>query len=267
MTSPASAPAPVPELQVVVPMGGLGTRFRAVGVSTPKPLIDVAGVPMFARALGSFAAWPGPVRVVAVVRADDDAAHGLGNAVRAAAADLGVAADVVLLRHDTRGAVETVLVAAPLLDPDGPVVVMDCDIAFEAPAWFPAMLAAAAAPPGEGVDGLLLSFRSSRPRYSYAEVDDAGLVVRTAEKCPISEHALMGAYGFARAAVLLEHGSALVTEQISAAMPEYYVSLVYNRLLAAGLRVGLVSGDFYCFGTPEELAAHLATGAPVGPGD
>jgi NDP-sugar pyrophosphorylase family protein len=243
-------------LQVLMPMGGLGTRFRKVGVTTPKPLIEVDGQPMFQRALRSFDPWDGERTVTVVVRADDDAEHGLADRVRAASPG----ADVVLLDHDTRGAVETVLEAGPRLDPALPTVVMDCDIAFDAPAWFDAMQRAAAT--GD-VDGLLLSFRSSDPRYSFAEVGPDGLVVRTAEKRAISEHALMGAYAFTRAELLLEAAAALVAEQISAAMPEYYVSLVFNRLLAQGRRVGLVTGDFYCFGTPEELARFEETGAPV----
>lgn len=248
-----------PTLQVVVPMGGLGTRFRRVGVTTPKPLIDVDGVPMVARALASLRPWPGPLRVVAVLRADDDAEHGLAGAVREAVTGAGgpggATLEVVLLHRDTRGAVETVLEAAPLLDPEGPVVVMDCDIAFEAPGWFPAVREAAES---GSPDGLLLSFASDDPRFSYAEVDASGAVTRTAEKRVISPDALMGVYTFTRAATLVERGRALLDQQLSATMPEYYVSLLFNGMVAAGQRVGLVRGAFTSFGTPEELAAHLA---------
>jgi choline kinase len=118
-------------LQVLMPMGGLGTRFRKVGVTTPKPLIEVDGVPMFQRALRSVAPWTGDRRVV-VVRADDDAEHGLAQQVLGAEP----AADIVLLDHDTRGAVETCLEARDRLDPGQPLVVMDCDIAFDSPEYF-----------------------------------------------------------------------------------------------------------------------------------
>jgi hypothetical protein len=90
-----------------------------------------------------------------------------------------------------------------------------------------------------------------------------GLVVRTAEKKPISHDALMGVYTFTTARVFLDAADRLMERQIGAAMPEYYVSLVFNELIDAGRRVGLVRGDFYCFGTPEELAGFLETGAPV----
>ena len=243
-------------LQVLVPMGGLGTRFRAVGVTTPKPLIEVDGVPMFQRAFASVFPWPGERSLTVVVRADDDAAHGLARHVLAAEPS----ARIVLLEENTRGAVETCLRARDRLDRDQPLVIMDCDIAFQSPEWFRALQRATE---DGDVDALLLSFRSTEPRYSFAEVGEDGLVCRTAEKQAISSDALMGVYSFTRASVFLDAADRLMERQIGAEMPEYYVSLVFNELIAAGRRVGLVRGDFYCFGTPEELAAYLATGAPV----
>ena len=79
-------------------------------------------------------------------------------------------ADIVLLHADTRGAVETCLQARDRLDPDQPLVIIDCDIAFDSPAWSAAL--AGAVERGD-LDGLLLSFRSTEPRYSFAEVDGA----------------------------------------------------------------------------------------------
>ena len=243
-------------LQVLMPMGGLGTRFRKVGVSTPKPLIEVGGIPMFQRALRSFDPWQGDKSVTVVVREDNDREYGLAGRVVAAEPS----ARIVLLDHDTRGAVETCLEARDHLEPDQPLVIMDCDIAFDSPEYFRVL---AAAVERRDVDGLLLSFRSTEPRYSFAEVGPDGLVVRTAEKQAISSDALMGVYSFTSARVFLEAADRLMAKQIGAAMPEYYVSLLFNELIASGRRVGLVRGDFYCFGTPEELAAFEATGEPV----
>lgn len=234
------------DLQILMPMGGLGRRFRDVGISTPKPLIPVLGVPMFKRALASFDPFDGHKRHIVVVRADDNAEFGLAGKVT----EVDPGARIVLLEHDTRGAVETCLLARDQLDPELALVIMDCDIAFYSPHYFDAITQSL----GEGgVDGLLLSFDSKDPRYSFAEVDASGMVVRTAEKKAISSHALMGAYFFTRAEVFLTAAEALMERQISSAMPEYYVSLVYNELIASGKKVGLVSGHFDCFGTPEEL--------------
>ena len=41
------------KLNIVIPMAGLGSRFRDAGYSVPKPLIEVLGRPMYAWAAES----------------------------------------------------------------------------------------------------------------------------------------------------------------------------------------------------------------------
>ncbi|THG30836.1 glycosyltransferase family 2 protein [Naasia lichenicola] len=243
-------------LQVLMPMGGLGQRFRDAGISTPKPLIEVRGVPMFKRALASLDAYPGAKSLIVVVREEHQRDFRLADLIREVQPD----AQIVMLDHDTRGAVETAFSAAAVLDPDAPLVVMDCDIAFESDEYFTRI---AEAVESGAPEGLLLSFTSTDPRYSYAATDGNGSVYRTAEKDPISDNALMGAYFFVSASVFLEAAQALLATPISAEMKEYYVSLLFNRLIEDGRPVGLARGEFYSFGTPAELERFEATGLPT----
>lgn len=243
-------------LQVLMPMGGLGQRFRDAGISTPKPLIEVRGVPMFKRALASLDAYPGEKSLIVVVREEHQRDFRLADLIREVQPD----AQIVMLDHDTRGAVETAFTAAGVLDPDAPLVVMDCDIAFESDEYFSRI---AEAVESGAPEGLLLSFTSTDPRYSYAATAADGSVSRTAEKDPISDSALMGAYFFVSASVFLEAARGLLATPISAEMKEYYVSLLFNRLIEDGRSVGLAKGEFYSFGTPTELARFEATGLPT----
>ena len=105
--------------------------------------------------------------------------------------------------------------------------------------------------------GLLVSFESTLPRYSYAETDGSDRVVRTAEKEVISTHALCGAYFFATGKLFKEAAHRLLNEaQFN--KPEYYVSLLYNYLLREEQVVRLASMEKYCsYGTPEELKQYL----------
>lgn len=245
-------------LQVLMPMGGLGERFRMAKVATPKPLIEVAGVPMFQRALGSFESLEATIKLVVVVRKADQDDFNLAGRIR----QVRPGASVVILDHNTRGPVETCLAAEASVDPDLPLVILDCDLSFRSPGYLTAMVRAA---DGGQVDGLLLSFTSLDPRYSFAQVDGTGLVVRTAEKQPISSHALAGAYFFTAAGSFFDAARALVQDRLSAQMPEYYVSLIYNRLIASGGRIKLIEGEVFSFGTPEELAAFEARFSGQGP--
>lgn len=241
-------------LQILMPMGGLGQRFRDAGIDTPKPLIPVLGTPMFKKALASFDAYPGEKRHIFVIRKDTDDEYGLAQQIKEILPD----AKINILDHNTQGAVETCLIAEEHIDPDLPLVIMDCDIAFDSPLYFENIKDAV---DNNAFDGLLLSFDSTDPRYSFAKTNDDDLVTRTAEKVAISNNALMGAYFFTQASSFLDAAHQLVSQQISSEMKEYYVSLIYNILLEKGRRIGLAKGVFYCFGTPEELEQYLASQA------
>ena len=105
--------------------------------------------------------------------------------------------------------------------------------------------------------GLLVSFESSEPRYSYADVDENMIVKRTAEKEVISNHALCGAYFFSTGKGFLSAAHRLLNEPVFT-KPEFYVSLLYNYLLANGETVKLATmEDYRSYGTPEELKRYL----------
>jgi dTDP-glucose pyrophosphorylase len=153
----------------------------------------------------------------------------------------------------TGGALETCLAADALVaNRLAPLVVMDCDLTFAADAYCRCLAAMA------DTAGLLLSFRSSAQRYSYAEVED-GRVVRTAEKDPISDHALIGAYGFASADLFFRVARSIVSRDLRVGDGEFYVSSAFNALIAEGLTVRLEDADAYwSFGTLGDLAATVA---------
>ncbi|NTU72765.1 NTP transferase domain-containing protein [Candidatus Roizmanbacteria bacterium] len=238
------------KLQILLPMGGLGQRFRDAGYLTPKPLIDVNGRPMFRKALSSYDAYPGEKSYIFIIRKDTDDEYGLSEQIKNTLPE----AQIKVLDHNTRGSVETCLIAEDIIDPTQPLVIMDCDIAFISKAYFAAINQAIS----DGrYDGLLLSFRSTDPRYSFAEIDEDNIVIRTAEKNPISNHALMGAYFFTKASYFIEAAHSLLSVPLSETMKEYYVSLIYNLIINQKKRIGLIEGIFYCFGTPEELNSYL----------
>ena len=237
-------------LQILMPMGGLGQRFRDAGITTPKPLIDVLGVPMFKRALASYENYTGEKRYIFIIRQDTDEEYGLARQIKQIIPD----ALIKILNHNTQGAVETCLIAEDYIDPNLPLVIMDCDIAFTADNYFSLINESIST---NKFDGLLLSFESNDARYSFAKIDQSNKVIQTAEKKPISRNALMGAYFFTEAKTFLVAAHQLVNQPISEDLKEYFVSIVYNILITEGRSIGLARGEFYCFGTPEELNSYV----------
>lgn len=236
-----------------MPMAGEGSRFRDAGWTTPKPLIELDGKVLFMRAIDSLAVEGAPMAYTFIVRQEHIDRYGIDKMIRQVLPQ----AEVLSVDHTTGGAVETCMIARDSIADEDAVVVMDCDLQFES-RRFSELIAKSLATRGEEArGGALVSFRSSLPKYSYAEVDATGRVVRTAEKEPISDHALCGAYFFASGREFKAAADRLLNEPIML-KPEYYVSLLYNYLLADGSPVDIAEmEDYRSYGTPEELMRYM----------
>jgi NDP-sugar pyrophosphorylase family protein len=211
------------KLQALMPMGGLGSRFAKAGFTTPKPMIEVDGKPMFMRALDSFASVD-DVQHIFVIRKEHDEAYDLANQIRAQLPD----AKISILDHDTGGAVETCLIARDDIDDSLPITIADCDIYFESHEYFEKVRTAAET--GKP-DGMLLTFTADDPRYSYVEIDDEGHAVRTAEKVVISNHAILGGYFFKSGELFKQLADQFVSQPLPEGLKEYFMSHLFNLLL------------------------------------
>lgn len=201
---------------------------------------------MFLRALESFpASWN--IENVFVIRRDQDERYGL----KAFIEDACPSAKIALLDYDTRGAVETCLAAAGLIDLNLPVIIADCDIRFRSREYVEKI-------ESRHFDGILVGFESQDARYSYAELDKDGLLLRTAEKDPISNHALLGGYYFGAGSLFLNLARRFVEDGLKGTLKEFYVSHLYNILVRDGGTVSYADVDgFDIWGTPEELQAYI----------
>jgi len=235
----------VSQLQILMPMGGLGSRFTDKGYATPKPLIPVDGKPMFIKALDSFSTIKNPSYIF-VVRKEHIEKYSIDKQIK----EHLPAAKIITLDHDTRGAVETCLVAKDLIDDSIPLVIADCDIYFESSEYFKKI-------EQNEVDGLLLTFNSSDPRYSYVELNNQGYAIRTAEKIVISDNAILGGYFFKTGRLFKEVAQEFVDNTLPKELKEYFVSHLFNMLIDKAHIVETAKVDtVHIFGTPEELEAY-----------
>lgn len=236
-------------LHIIMPMAGEGSRFARAGWTTPKPLIELNGVPLFQRAIGSVAIDGVKMKYSFIVRQE----HIDNQHIDVLIKNILPEAQIFSVLKTTRGAVETCLVAESAIDNDDAIVVMDCDLEFRSKAYNELVAKALSLDTDEADGGALVSFESDDPRYSYAQIDKNGCVIRTAEKEPISSHALCGAYFFGSGMFFKRIAHQLLDEGTHG-KPEFYVSLLYNYLLAAGKTVRLAEmEEYHSYGTPEEF--------------
>lgn len=239
-------------LHIIMPMAGEGSRFKKEGWTTPKPLILLNGQPLFKHAISSVSADGIPMKYSFIVRQEHIEHYHIDEGICSFLPE----ANIFSVLKTTRGAVETCLMAESAIEDDDAVIVMDCDLEFRS-VGFLDIIKKALSGAAEDIAGALVSFESDEPKYSYAELDDAGFVKRTAEKEVISNHALCGAYFFASGRRFKEIAHQLLNEPVFT-KPEYYVSLLYNYLLRDGEKVCLAPmEEYYSYGTPEELKRYL----------
>ncbi|MFR9545220.1 MAG: glycosyltransferase family 2 protein [Rikenellaceae bacterium] len=240
-------------LHIVMPMAGEGSRFLNQGWQTPKPLIQLKGIPLFKRAISSVSADEIPMKYSFIVRKEHIDKYEIDQGIKSFIED----AHIFNITKTTRGAVETCLIAESAISDDDAVIVMDCDLEFRSERFIEIIKEILTQPSTIAEGGALVSFKSNDPRYSFAELNEDGFVIRTAEKEPISDNALCGAYFFSSGLSFKQIAHQLLDEPLFA-KPEYYVSLLYNYMLKAGERVYLAPLDeYYSYGTPEELKKFL----------
>lgn len=240
-------------LHIVMPMAGEGSRFLKEGWTTPKPLIELNGQPLFKHAISSVTDKDIQMKYSFIVRQEHIDKYQIDKGIRSFLPE----ANLFSVVKTTRGAVETCLIAENVIADDDAVIVMDCDLEFRSKKFMEIIKQILNKPIEEATGGALVSFESNEPRYSYAALGEDGFVARTAEKEVISNHALCGAYFFASGRRFKQIAHLLLAEP-AFTKPEYYVSLLFNYLLKDGEKVWLAPmEEYYSYGTPEELKRYL----------
>ena len=240
-------------LHIIVPMAGEGRRFVQEGWTIPKPLIELKGKSLFMRAINSVHIDNALIKYSFIVRKEHIDKYDIDEKIKIFLPQ----ANIFYVDKTTRGAVETCLVAEEAISKEDSILVMDCDLEFRSVGFLQNIKKILNQPIQKVNGGELVSFESTDPRFSYAEVDENNVVIRTAEKDVISNHALCGAYFFSSANSFIRAAHKLLDEPVFS-KPEYYVSLLYNYLLANGETVKLETmEEYYSYGTPEELKRYI----------
>jgi NDP-sugar pyrophosphorylase family protein len=241
--------------QILIPMSGLGERFRRAGYRLPKPLIEVNGKPIIAHVADLFPGEADFTFVCSTQHLDDPALE-----LKRTLLSIRPSARIVPVVPHKLGPVHAALQALPLLDPDRPVVINYCDftnvwdwgdfLAF----W-----------EETGADGILPCYRGFHPHslgstfYAYVKTDGLWALdiqeKRPWTDRPMEEFASTGTYGFRTARLAREALEACIAQDLSTG-GEYYVSLAYRPILRSGARVAIYEvPHFMQWGTPADLEA------------
>lgn len=232
-------------LNILIPMAGAGSRFEKAGYTFPKPLIDVNGKPMIQVVVDNINI---DANYIFIVQKNHREKYNLDTLLNM------IAPNCTIIETDglTQGAACTALLARDFIDNDAPLFFANSDqfVEWNSNEFMYSMQESE-------VDGGIVTFRSTHPKWSFAKLDVDGFVSEVAEKNPISDIATVGFYYWKNGSDFVKYADSMIQKNIRV-NNEFYVCPVFNEAIADGKRVKTydISG-MWGLGTPEDLDNYL----------
>ena len=158
------------------------------------------------------------------------------------------ACDIVLVDGVTEGAACTTLLARKYIDNDKPLIIANSDQYVE---WNSNEVIYAWS--ADEIDGGILTFESTHPKWSFAKIDDYGFVSEVAEKKPISNNATVGVYYWQKGSEYVKYADQMIDKNVRT-NNEFYVCPVFNEAIQDGKKIKIKEiKKMWGLGTPEDL--------------
>ena len=240
-------------MQLVIPMSGVGQRFKDRGYKLPKPFIEISGKPILQHVIDMF---PGIEEVLFIVNEEHfgDTELKIESRLTRICPD----AKIAVIDSHKLGPAWAILQASRYINLNSPVVVNYCDFACT---WD---FSAFRSDLESGIDGLIATYSGFHPhmlrntQYAYLKLNELGNLIEIQEKLsftssPMLEPASSGTYGFGTGQILLD----AINKQISLGdsyNSEYYSSLTYKNMITCGQVIKSFEIEkFFQWGTPEDF--------------
>ena len=107
------------------------------------------------------------------------------------------------------------------------------------------------------IDGGIITFNSTHPKWSFVKVDEYGFVTEVAEKRPISDIATVGIYFWKHGSDYVKFANKMITKNLRF-NGEFYTCPVFNEAIQEGKKIKAKKIDkMWGLGTPEDLDFYL----------
>lgn len=233
------------KLNILIPMAGAGSRFVAEGYIFPKPLIEVHQKPMIQVVVENLNI---EARFIFLVQKEHYEKYNLKYVLQL----ISPGCDIIQVDGLTEGAACTTLLAKELINDENPLLIANSDQYIE---WNSneCMYAFTA----DGIDGGLLTFESTHPKWSFAKLDDTGFVSEVAEKTPISNIATCGIYYWKKGSDYVKYAEQMINKNLRF-NKEFYICPVYNEAIGDGKKIRIKQvKSMWGLGTPDDLDLFL----------
>jgi len=233
------------KMNVLIPMAGAGSRFQKAGFTFPKPLIEVRGKPMIQVITENLNI---EAKHIFIVQEEHYHKYSLKETLEMISPDC----EIVTVNGVTEGAACTTLLAKSLIDNDEPLLIANSDqfVEWDSNECMYSMV-------GDNIDGGILTFYSTHPKWSYAKLDENGFVSEVQEKKPISDKATVGIYYWTKGSDYVKYAERMIKNDVRV-NNEFYVCPVYNEAINDNKKIKIFDiPEMWGLGTPEDLKYFL----------
>lgn len=237
------------KMKVVIPMAGAGSRFESAGYSFPKPLIPIKNnndSPMIKTVVDNLNI---KADYIFIVRKEHYYKYNLSSLLRV----ISPGCEIVQVDKITEGAACTALLAKDLINNEDPLLIANSDqfIVWDSSEFMYSMS-------GDEVDGGILTFKNSHPKWSYVKVN-GGFVVEVREKEVISDIATVGVYYWKKGSDFVRSAVQMISKNIRV-NGEFYIAPTYNELVEENKKIKIFNvKEMFGLGTPEDLEYFINT--------
>jgi HAD superfamily hydrolase (TIGR01509 family) len=233
------------KMNVLIPMAGAGSRFARAGYTFPKPLIEVNGKPMIQVVVENLNI---DAHFIFLVQKDHYEKYNLKQLLNL----IAPGCDIIQVEGLTEGAACTTLLAKDLIDNDNPLLMANSDqfVEWNSNECLYAFTA-------DGVDGGIITFKATHPKWSFAKLGDDGFVSEVAEKNPISDNATVGIYYWKHGSDYVKYAEQMIEKDIRT-NGEFYVAPTFNEAIIDNKKIRVKEIEkMWGIGTPSDLEYFL----------
>jgi len=232
-------------LNILIPMAGAGSRFEQAGYTFPKPLIDVRNKPMIQVVVENLNI---KANFIYIVQKSHREKYNLDTLLNLITPNC----KVIEVDGITEGAACTALLAKEYINTNAPLFFANSDqfVEWDSNEFMYKMNETNA-------DGGIVSFEATHPKWSFAKINEQGLVTEVAEKNPISNIATVGFYWWKQGSDFVKYAEEMIEKNIRV-NNEFYVCPVFNQAIKDGKEIRTFNiNKMWGLGTPEDLKYYL----------
>lgn len=239
------------KIDIVITMGGLGSRFRKMGYNVPKYMIEAKGKTLFEWSMISLEGYRAAADKYIFIAMKDDSCD-VEAFIKTKCEEMNLKnSQVIILDYLTDGQATTATLAEKYWDKEHALLIYNIDTYVEAGEMNSEELKG---------DGFIPCFQAEGDHWSFVRLDEEGKVVEIKEKERISNYCTLGAYYFKTCGLYKELYDEYYNGTRELVKKEKYVAPLYDYLLSKNGEIHISDIDpkkVHVLGTPEELEVFL----------